>query len=116
MLQILQRICAAHGFPWSPKAFQTDFEQAVISAIKDIFPNVPVLGCYFHFTQAIWRNAKKAGLEALYNNRDFYVYGMIRKVSAMPLLKKTDIEEAYLRINAFVLCYDSKCWDRGRED
>ncbi|KAI5645456.1 MULE transposase domain-containing protein [Phthorimaea operculella] len=39
-----------------------DYEMAVINAVKKIFPDVRVKGCFFHFSQAIWKNAVDLGL------------------------------------------------------
>ena len=36
-----------------------DFELALINAIKSVFKDVPVKGCYFHYTQCIKRYFKK---------------------------------------------------------
>ena len=37
----------------------TDFERAVWRTFIDLLPDVKVLGCAFHFTQAVFRNLKK---------------------------------------------------------
>lgn len=45
---------------WEPTKFITDFEQATISAIKFVFPNVEHYGCYFHFKDTYKQKQKKA--------------------------------------------------------
>ena len=39
-----------------------DFEKGARKAIKNIFPKSKLLGCYFHYTKALWNKAKKQGL------------------------------------------------------
>ena len=39
-----------------------DFESAEIEAIKEVFPKIELIGCKFHFQQALFRKAKKKGL------------------------------------------------------
>ena len=39
-----------------------DFELSLRNAIKDIFPNFTLKGCYFHYVKNLWANAKKIGL------------------------------------------------------
>jgi hypothetical protein len=34
-----------------------DFETAVHSSIREVFPDINTKGCIFHFTQRIWRKA-----------------------------------------------------------
>ena len=42
--------------------FMMDFEKSSRKAIKSIFPESILLGCFFHFTKALWKKAKKEGL------------------------------------------------------
>jgi len=44
-----------------PKSIQIDFEQAFISAFKDIFPNAKINVCFFHFCQCLWRKIQSLG-------------------------------------------------------
>lgn len=37
------------------KEIFSDFEASAINAVSTIFPTSIVKGCYFHFTQSIWR-------------------------------------------------------------
>ena len=39
-----------------------DFNTAQLKAIKDIFPDCKLHTCFFHFSQAIWKNFKKHNL------------------------------------------------------
>ena len=39
----------------------TDFELSLRNAIKGIFPNFILKGCYFHYIKNLWANAKKIG-------------------------------------------------------
>lgn len=43
-----------------------DFEAATWKAFKTILPNIVLMGCNFHFTQAIYRNIQKFGLSPSY--------------------------------------------------
>ena len=38
-----------------PRVVLTDFEKAAINAFEIHFPDVVQRGCYFHFSQCIWR-------------------------------------------------------------
>ena len=43
-----------------------DFEAGLIGALEAEFPNIRVHGCYFHFTQSLWRHVQELGLAAPY--------------------------------------------------
>lgn len=47
------------GLSLDPKKCLTDFETAAVNAIKYHWPRVKVKGCWFHFSQAIYRKAVK---------------------------------------------------------
>jgi len=40
----------------------TDFEKALKNALKCVFPNAKLGGCYFHYCKLIWEAARKNGL------------------------------------------------------
>ena len=41
---------------WKPSLVKLDFEQAVISALENNFPEAQISGCNFHFNQCLWKN------------------------------------------------------------
>ncbi len=46
----------------NPTTVMTDFELAAQNAFEEEFPNVQLAGCFFHLSQAIWRQAQQMGL------------------------------------------------------
>ena len=47
---------------WKEKYVMMDFEKASRKAFIKTFPEAHLWGCYFHFTKALWKKAKKQGL------------------------------------------------------
>ena len=45
----------------------SDFELAVFNAVRLAFPIAQISGCYFHFTQNLWRHTQELGLAAAFN-------------------------------------------------
>lgn len=41
---------------FTPVSCSVDFEQAIISAVTTTWPQCRMHGCYFHFTQNLWKN------------------------------------------------------------
>jgi hypothetical protein len=47
-----------------------NFETAAQNAARTVFPGITVKGCFFHYTQAIWRKTQPTGLQVTYRNYD----------------------------------------------
>jgi hypothetical protein len=85
----LKNAATAAGLQFDPNHILSDFETGLIRAVKTAFPNATHHGCYFHFTQAIWRQLQALGLSADYRN-DNIVRTSVRQLMALgfsPLLR-----------------------------
>ena len=51
-----------NGIPALIQEVVSDFELAVFNAVVASFPNAQVSGCYFHFTQNLWKHTQELGL------------------------------------------------------
>jgi len=54
---------------FAPNIIYADFEQAIHSAVVDIFPDVIRKGCRFHLGQSIWRKIQSLGLSTVFKNK-----------------------------------------------
>ena len=61
-------VVAAYGDVGSVRYVLMDFELAAINAVRQVFPEVSVKGCTFHFRQAIMRRIKQVGLQQAYDS------------------------------------------------
>lgn len=57
------------GRRWRPRSVICDFEQALKLAIETERPRTRIWGCYFHFTQSLWRKIQEVGLARIYRRR-----------------------------------------------
>ena len=71
-----------------------DFELAPRKALEDIFPSNTIIGCWFHFTKAIYGRILKIGLSKLYNKQNFQKVDP--NVMALPFLPEEQIRSTYL--------------------
>lgn len=64
--QLKQEILRKTGMNWNPQQVVLDFEQAMLLAIQTELPGTKLSGCYFHFTQNLWRHIQEEGLVRAY--------------------------------------------------
>lgn len=64
LFQLIKQRAHDLGLEFNPKLFQLDYEIGVMKAIKIEFPlmqseEIKVRGCFFHYSQAIWRKVRR---------------------------------------------------------
>jgi len=79
----------------APDTIQTDFEQAAIRAVQLEFPDTEVKGCFFHFTQALWRKIQDIGLAVPYKEDDA-VKTWVRRAAGLPLIPPEDVQDVWV--------------------
>ena len=71
MFDALKRKMAELDLTFNPQFIISDFEASLIPTLRHHFPNCDHHGCYFHHTQAIWRNVQRKGLQKDYEEDQF---------------------------------------------
>jgi hypothetical protein len=77
------RRITAHNF--QPDSIVMDFEQGMITAVETELPATKVSGCYYHFTQSLWRHAQELGLSSAYRT-NLKLKKVMRKCMALGYL------------------------------
>ena len=62
MLSCLINICSARNVLQKPSVIHADFEVAMLTVLKDIYPMTVIKCCRFHLGQAWWRKIQCLGL------------------------------------------------------
>ena len=75
---------------WSAEKIISDFETCLISAVQTEFPNAVLWGCYFHFTQVIFRRVQILGLQ-MAHRRDEQVKMLFRIFMSVGFLPMNEI-------------------------
>ena len=77
-----------------PTNIMSDWERGSRNAFRHAYPGIRIYGCWFHYTQAIWRKVQKCGLTSCYrNNPELALF--VQKIMAIPLLPCDLIHSTY---------------------
>lgn len=74
----------------NPLSFIVDFELAVIRALEESFPDIDIHGCFFHFTECIWRCVQSNGLQIKYASDEEFSLE-VRKLIALAFVPVEDV-------------------------
>lgn len=78
-----------------PATITTDFERAMRNALKKQYPDAKLISCWFHFTQAIFKRAKKISGFLKFLKSDDTAKKLFRKFSLLPLIREDTILMAF---------------------
>lgn len=84
------------GLPFHPTTALLDFETAAHNAMREVFYGIHTKGCFFHFTQAIWRKAQHTGLQIPYRDNDD-VKTLVRRAAILPLIPLDAVEDVWFQ-------------------
>ncbi|CAF4462764.1 unnamed protein product, partial [Rotaria socialis] len=95
----LNAVAVSMGRTWKPDQIMSDFETSLIPAISTEFPESVHKGCYFHFSQCLYRRIQSLGLATAYSH-DESVRSCCRKLMALPLLPIQEVETSFYDLRA----------------
>ena len=100
MLVCLDIKLAQMGLVMNPQYVVLDFELAAHNAWTAARPGNPpqIRGCFFHFSQCLWRKLQNLQLQQLYNNDvEFRLWA--KSMLALPLLPTYEVEVAFQHLS-----------------
>lgn len=78
---------------FNPTNIVVDFELATVKAIREIFPNANIQGCYFHFKKNIIHQLGQHGLKARYQTDVLFAHE-VRKLMALAFIPPDEVVQA----------------------
>lgn len=91
---LIKAKCIDIGLQLQPATVMVDFETATINAAKTVFPGATLRGCFFHFTQCIWRKTQQTGLQIAYKEIEAVTL-LVRRAAALPLVPEDKVEDVW---------------------
>lgn len=92
--QILKCLIDKADVHLEPEVMISDFEDGFIQAVKEVFPDVHIHGCYFHFTQCIIRAVGTVHQKQRYNTDDGFALN-VKMLIALAFVPPDHVVEAY---------------------
>ena len=109
IFKVLRKKSEEYGFNFEPQRAYLDFEIGTINALEKMvihfvklieiffsyfqFPNISIHGCWYHFTQCMYRNIRKLGLSTSYEKIP-KAKVWFRCFMALPLVKHSAVHSA----------------------
>lgn len=84
-------------FPLDAAEFMTDFERGLRKALANVYPNVRIRGCWFHFCSALRKKSRALGMNTLFTQRP-NAKMIIKMLMSLPLLPPENFQEGYNQI------------------
>ena len=84
---------------FKPMTVLSDWESAPRNSFKEIYPNININGCWFHYTQHIWAKVQKLGLTQSFHD-NIEITKFVKQLMAIPFLPASLISPTYLFIQA----------------
>ena len=81
---------------FTPTRAFADFEVAVHNAIRQVIPGIIIKGCFFHFTQCVWKKAQTTGLQIFYRDNE-EVRTLIRRAAVLPPIPLDRMEDVWFQ-------------------
>ena len=93
----IKECCLENGLHLNPSVILSDFEGGIICSIAVQFPGSRQQGCFYHFSQAIWKAVQNHGLQAEYTSNDEFRF-FIRQLMTLAFSPEWEISIYYTEL------------------
>ncbi len=76
-----------------PLFISSDFEQAAILALQNIFPNASTVSCLFHLAQILYQKLQASGLQRAYNKESMTLRDDFHHIIALAFILPEDVPD-----------------------
>jgi len=97
ILNMVKKKAEEYRIDLKPRQVAMDFEQALRKSFKNMWPEIKILGCYFHLLQAIVKRMKHTGVYRL--RRKSIALTMIQRLAFVP---ECHVKHCFEQVNIYV--------------
>ena len=87
---ILQTEANNRNLRLTPTVVMMDFEKASQLSVQEVFQTASVRGCFFHYTQCLWRKVQGPGLVRNFRESED-LKTLVRRAAVLPLVPSRDV-------------------------
>ena len=91
---LLKEACPQRQIALQLTTLFIDYETAVQNAARTSFPGITIKGCFFHYTQRIWRKVQNTGMQTHYSDNPI-IHQFVRRAAVFPLVSQASIEDVW---------------------
>lgn len=91
VLSHVSEVAANIGIELNPTMILTDFELAMINAFSHEFKGASQVGCFFHFSQNLWKKVQKSGLVSQFSSQGLNDH--FKRLQALAFLPAEDVPQ-----------------------
>ena len=95
---ISEKVLAITGHEGIPEAFQTDFEIAMINALKSKWPLLMIKGCFFHYVKAIFGKAYELGLKSHVSMINYPVRYLVKGCASLAFIPAETVHSEFTKL------------------
>lgn len=96
MWSCLIDICSARNLLLKPSVIHADFEVAMLTVLRDIYPTAVIKCCRFHLGQAWWRKIQNLGLGSEYKDNTSDIGQWLKLSFGLHFIDPKEVEDCFV--------------------
>jgi hypothetical protein len=104
MLRVLKDSALSIGLELKPEELVIDFEKGAMNAFKFNWPNIKIIGCFFHLASNFYKKICNVGLKTQYDEIE-HLKCWVKKMTCLDFVHIDKVEDLYCE-----LCMQKTKW------
>ena len=96
---MLKSACQDRNLNVLPRKITINFELGLLQAVELQFPTAKIQGCFYHYSQSIWRKVQNLGLQTMYRDNPTFK-AFVSKMVALSFCPKSFVRVVWMGLKA----------------